>query len=95
MQHQFSMVPSVELNRSVFDRSCGYKTTFDSGYLIPFYVDEVLPGDTFSVNATLFARLATPVVPVMDNMFLDTFFFFVPNRLVWNHWQNFINIKRY
>ena len=89
MTHQFSQIPEISLSRSLFDRSCGYKTTFDSGYLVPFYVDEVLPGDTFDVNATIFARLATPVVPIMDNLFLDTFFFFVPNRLVWDHWKNF------
>lgn len=89
MSHQFSMVPKVDVPRSSFDRSCGYKTTFDGGYLVPFYVDEVLPGDTFKVNATLFARMATPIVPIMDNIYLDTFFFFVPNRLLWDNWQKF------
>lgn len=89
MQHQFSQVPQAEIQRSSFNRSHGYKTTFDSGYLVPFYVDEVLPGDTFNMQATLFARLATPIVPFMDNLFLDTFFFFVPNRLVWENWQRF------
>lgn len=89
MSHQFSMVPRVDVPRSKFDRSCGYKTTFDSGYLVPFFVDEVLPGDTFQVNATIFSRLSTPIVPIMDNLFLDTFFFFVPNRLVWDNWQKF------
>lgn len=89
MQHQFSQVPSVEIPRSTFNRTHGYKTTFDSGYLIPFYVDEALPGDSFSCNATIFARLATPVVPIMDNMFLETFFFAVPIRLIWDNWQKF------
>lgn len=89
MTHQFSQIPEIGITRSVFDRSSGYKTTFDSGYLVPFFTDEVLPGDTFKVNAHLFARLATPVVPVMDNIFIDTFFFFVPNRLIWEHWKNF------
>ena len=89
MTHQFSQIPKAEIQRSSFDRSHGYKTTFDSGYLVPFYVDEVLPGDTFNVNATTFARLATPICPIMDNMYLDTFYFFVPSRLVWNHWVNF------
>ena len=89
MTHQFSQIPTADIQRSVFDRTCGYKTTFDSGYLVPFYTDEVLPGDTFEVNATLLARLATPVVPIMDNLYLDTFFFFVPNRLIWEHWKNF------
>lgn len=90
MTHQFSQAPQVDCPRSKFDRSCGYKTTFDSGYLIPFFVDEVLPGDTFDVNATIFARMATPIVPVMDNVFLDTFFFFVPLRLLWNNFQKFM-----
>ena len=88
-QHLFSQIPSTQIPRSVFDRSHGYKTTFNSGYLVPFYVDEVLPGDSFKLTATLFARLATPIVPFMDNLYLDTFFFFVPNRLVWDNWQKF------
>lgn len=89
MKHNFSQIPRANIPRSRFDRSHGYKTTFDAGYLIPFFVDEVLPGDTFSLSASIFGRLATPVVPVMDNMFLETFFFFVPNRLVWDNWQKF------
>ncbi|QXP08159.1 MAG: major capsid protein [Arizlama microvirus] len=89
MQHQFSQVPRVDIPRSVFDRSHGYKTTFDASYLIPWYCDEALPGDTFNARATIFARLATPIVPIMDNLHMDTFFFFVPNRLLWEHWQNF------
>ena len=88
-QHLFSQIPSTQIPRSVFDRSHGYKTTFNSGYLVPFYVDEVLPGDSFKLTATLFARLATPIVPFMDNLYLETFFFFVPNRLVWDNWQKF------
>ena len=88
-QHLFSQIPSTQIPRSVFDRSHGYKTTFNSGYLVPFYVDEVLPGDSFKLKATLFARLATPIVPFMDNLYLETFFFFVPNRLVWDNWQKF------
>lgn len=88
-QHLFSQIPSTQIPRSVFDRSHGYKTTFDSGFLVPFYVDEVLPGDSFKLTATLFARLATPIVPFMDNLYLETFFFFVPNRLVWDNWQRF------
>lgn len=89
MAHQFSQIPRAEIQRSSFNRSHGYKTTFDSGYLVPFYVDEVLPGDTFNLKCTLFARLATPIVPFMDNMFMETFFFFVPNRLIWDNWQKF------
>jgi hypothetical protein len=93
-QHLFSQIPSTQIPRSVFDRSHGYKTTFNSGYLVPFYVDEVLPGDSFKLTATLFARLATPIVPFMDNLYLETFFFFVPNRLVWDNWQKFNGEKK-
>lgn len=89
MAHQFSQIPRAEIQRSSFNRSHGYKSTFDSGYLVPFYVDEVLPGDTFNLKCTLFARLATPIVPFMDNLFMETFFFFVPNRLLWENWQKF------
>lgn len=93
MQHNFSQIPKIDIPRSVFNRSHGHKTAFNAGYLIPFYIDEVLPGDTFKLNATLFARLATPICPFMDNLFLDTFYFFVPNRLVWDHWKNFMGEK--
>lgn len=84
--HQFAMIPRMDVPRSAFKRESTYKTTIDAGYLVPFYVDEVLPGDTFNYNATLFGRLATPLVPIMDNMYIDSFFFFVPNRLVWTNW---------
>jgi hypothetical protein len=77
------------MRRTKFDRSHVYKTTFNSGKLIPVFVDEVLPGDTTRMSVNYFARLATPIKPVMDNIYLDWFFFFVPNRLVWDHWQNF------
>lgn len=86
---RFSMIPSVNLKRSIFDRSHDYKTTLDSGYLVPFYVDEVLPGDSFKLNVATFARMNTPIVPFMDNVYLETFFFFVPTRLVWDNWQKF------
>lgn len=89
MTHRFSQIPQANIQRSHFDRSHGYKTTFDSGYLVPFFVDEVLPGDTFNLRATIFARLATPIYPVMDNMFLETFYFYVPNRLLWDNWERF------
>ena len=88
-QHRFSQVPTAEIQRSSFDRSHGFKTTFDAGYLIPIYVDEALPGDTFNLRGTLFARLNTPLKPIMDNMYLETFFFAVPYRLVWNNWEKF------
>jgi len=86
----FAQVPVINAPRSSFDRSHGYKTTFDSGYLIPFYADEILPGDSQNLSATLFARLLTPIYPVMDNLYLDTFYFFVPLRLVWNNFQAFM-----
>ncbi len=89
MTHQFSQVPAAEIQRSSFDRSHAHKTTFDAGLLIPIFVDEVLPGDTFNLNMTGFARLATPIFPIMDNMFMETFFFAVPNRLVWDNWEKF------
>lgn len=90
LNHSFSAVPSVDIPRSVFRRDHNVKTTFDAGYLVPFFLDEVLPGDTFSVNATLFARLATPIAPLMDNLYIETFFFFVPTRLVWSNFQKFM-----
>lgn len=89
MKHQFSQVPSADIPRSTFDRSHGYKTTFDGGYLVPIFVDEALPGDTFNLNMTGFARMATPIYPIMDNLFMETFFFAVPKRLVWDNWQKF------
>jgi hypothetical protein len=87
--HTFAKVPSVSIPRSVFDRSHGYKTTFNEGYLVPVYVDEILPGDTFNLKLTAFSRLATPINPIMDNMYMETFFFFVPNRLIWTNWERF------
>ena len=88
--HQFAMIPKAEIPRSSFDTQYAHKTTFDGGYLVPIYCDEVLPGDMHNVKATMFARLATPLFPVMDNLHLDTFFFFVPNRLVWTNWVKFM-----
>lgn len=89
MKHQFSMVPKANIPRSTFNRSHGYKTTFRAGYLVPFYVDEALPGDTFNLKVSTFARMVTPVVPLMDNMYMDFFFFAVPYRLVWKNWEKF------
>lgn len=89
LSHEFSRVPQADIQRSTFNRVHGLKTTFDSGQLVPIYVDEVLPGDTFQMNATGFGRLATPIYPIMDNMYVETFFFFVPNRLVWDNWEKF------
>ncbi|AXH74469.1 MAG: major capsid protein [Microviridae sp.] len=89
-QHQFSEVPHADIQRSTFDRSHGLKTTFNAGQLVPIYVDEALPGDTFSCNLTAFSRLATPIHPTMDNAFMDTHFFAVPVRLVWDDFEEFM-----
>ena len=89
MSHNFSQIPKADIQRSSFDRSHGVKTTFDAGKLIPILVDEALPGDTFKLNMTAFARLATPINPIMDNMYMDTHFFSVPMRLLWDNWQKF------
>ncbi|EPE1385714.1 major capsid protein [Escherichia coli] len=88
-QHNFSVIPSANIQRSVFNRSSGYKTTFDAGYLIPVFLDEALPGDTFHLKTSVLARLSTPVVPFMDNLRLDIQYFSVPYRLVWDNWQKF------
>ena len=87
--NHFSQIPNSPIQRSIFDRSHDYKTTLDSGYLIPFFVDEVLPGDTFKLRVNAFVRMNTLIAPFMDNVFMDTFFFFVPTRLVWDNWQRF------
>ena len=89
MKHDFSRVPSAEIQRSSFDRSCGHKTTFDAGYLVPIYCDEALPGDTFKLNMTCFGRMSTPIFPIMDNVSLSTFFFAIPIRLLWENWERF------
>lgn len=89
MKHTFSEVPRAEIPRASFDRSHGHKTTFDAGYLVPIFLDEALPGDTFKVRMTGFARMATPIFPIMDNLYMDTHFFAVPVRLVWDNWQRF------
>jgi len=94
MSHQFSRIPSANIQRSTFKRSHGYKTTLDPDYIYPIYVDEILPGDTFNVKLSSIARLNTPIVPIMDNMFMDFFFFFVPNRLVWDQFQLFMGEQK-
>ena len=88
--HSFAMVPKADIPRSRFNMQKTLKTTFDSVFLVPIFCEEVLPGDTFNLKATLFGRLATPLFPVMDNLHLETFFFFVPNRLVWTNWVRFM-----
>ncbi|QXP08522.1 MAG: major capsid protein [Arizlama microvirus] len=85
--HSFAMVARSDIPRASFKIQHALKTTFDAGLLVPIYVDEVLPGDSMKLHAVSFCRLATPIAPVMDNLHLDTFWFFVPNRLVWDNWQ--------
>jgi len=87
MKHQFSEVPKATIPRSSFDRSSMIKTTFDASLVIPIFMDEALPGDTFNLKMTAFSRMSTPIYPVMDNIYMDTFFFAVPFRLVWDNWQ--------
>lgn len=93
MNHSFANVPKAEIQRSMFNRNFTHKTTFDAGGLIPIYLDEVLPGDTFNLRASTVARLATPIVPMMDNLMMDFHFFFVPMRLVWDNFQKFMGEK--
>lgn len=88
--HDFSMVPRNDIPRSQYQIQHAHKTTFDASHLIPIYADEILPGDTMRLQSTIFARLATPIAPVMDNLHMDTFWFFVPMRLLWNNWQKFM-----
>ena len=89
VESHFSQLPRAEIQRSRFDRSSSLKTTFNVGDVVPFYVDEVLPGDTFDIKTSKVVRMQSLVTPIMDNIYLDTYFFFVPNRLVWEHWQEF------
>lgn len=88
-QHSFATTPNVTMARSVFDRSHTTKDTYDFDYLTPIFVDEILPGDTCNLNVSTFQRLATQKVPIMDNLYIDFFFFFVPNRLLWTNWEKF------
>lgn len=93
MGHTFARVPSAEIQRSVFDRSCGFKCTLDAGFIYPVYVDEILPGDSVELHPTIFARLATPIFPLMDNMYADTHWVFVPDRLVWDNFEKFMGAQ--
>lgn len=87
--NQFAIEPAIKIGRSQFDRSHGRKCTFDAGYLYPILVDEVLPGDTFTLSLNGFARIFSPLEsPIMDNIWVETFFFFVPNRIIWEHWED-------
>jgi len=89
MKHNFAAVPQTELPRSSFNLSHGLKTSFDSDYLVPIMVQDIIPGDTWNVNLQHFVRLATPLHPIMDNLYIDTFFFFVPYRILWDNWEKF------
>lgn len=89
-KHNFSKVPRAEIQRSAFDRSYTHKTMFDSGYLVPIFRENVLPGDTHSVNVSSFIRLTTPLKPIMDNMYLDIHFWYVPWRLIWTNFRKFM-----
>jgi len=93
MNHSFARVPNIEMQRSVFDRSHGHKTTINADYLYPIFCDEALPGDTFHLNTSMLCRMATPIAPIMDNLFLDTFYFAVPERLLWDNWEHFMGEK--
>ncbi len=88
-ESHFSLVPHVDISRSRFDRSASLKTSFNAGDVVPFFLDEVLPGDTFSIDTSKVVRMQTLLTPMMDNVYLDTYYFFVPNRLVWDHWKEF------
>lgn len=88
--HDFALNPRADIPRSSFRIETAHKTSFDAGYLVPIYVDEVLPGDSFNFRMTLFSRLQTLIAPIMDNLYMDTFFFFVPSRLVWDNWRKFM-----
>lgn len=88
-ESHFSTLPKVDISRSTFDRSSSLKTSFNVGQIVPFFIDEVLPGDTFDVATSKVVRMPSLITPIMDNIYLDTYYFFVPNRLVWSHWREF------
>lgn len=88
-ESHFSVLPHIDIQRSRFDRSASVKTTFNAGDIVPFFLEEVLPGDTFNVRTSKVVRMQTLLTPLMDNLYLDTYYFFVPNRLVWQHWKEF------
>lgn len=86
----FAEQPGVNIKRSTFPLNHTHKTTFNTGELVPILVQEILPGDTFKVNTNYVVRMTTPIKPVMDNAYMDIYFFYVPNRLVWDHWKEFM-----
>lgn len=90
VESHFALNPTrIDMSRSTFDRSASVKTSFNVGDIVPFFLEEVLPGDTFNVHSSKVVRMQTLLTPMMDNVYLDTYYFFVPNRLVWNHWKEF------
>jgi hypothetical protein len=93
-EYLFSQVPQVEIPRSVFNRSHEHKTTFRAGYLIPIYVDEALPGDTFTLRHNIFTRLATPIKPIMDNLKMDIHYFTVPLRLIHENFKKMMGEQK-
>jgi len=92
-QYSFAKTPSTNMQRSSFNRSHGHKTTFDAGKIIPIYCDEVLPGDTLNIRTSGFARLSTPLHPVMDNMTMETFYFYVPLRILWENFTKMMGVQ--
>ncbi len=92
-QHSFAATPKISIPRSSFNRSSGHKTMFDGGDLVPIFLDEILPGDTFNLKTTHFIRLATPIFPIMDNIYIETFYFYVPNRLIWDNWEKMMGAQ--
>lgn len=86
----FNQVPRLDITRSRFKRRQDVKLTMNAGQLIPFYVDEVLPGDTFSIDQAAIIRMTTPIFPVMDNCYMDIYYFFTPNRILWKNWKRFM-----
>lgn len=93
MQHTFAQIPSANVGRSSFNMSSGHKTTIDADYIYPVYCDIVMPGDTVKINPSYFARMATPINPIMDNLFLDDFWFAVPIRTLWDNWHKFLGAQ--
>ncbi|AXH75138.1 MAG: major capsid protein [Microviridae sp.] len=92
--HQFAMTPRPDVPRSSFNIQTSHKTTFDAANLVPVYLEEILPGDTYNVQMTAFARMSTPLYPTMDNLHMESFFFFVPTRIIWDNWQKFNGEQR-
>ena len=90
MEKNFAITPSVSINRSKFLRTSNHKTSFNLGDIVPIYLDEVLPGDTRSIDVASLVRMSTPIAPIMDDIELEIFAFFVPNRIVWDDWKEFM-----